>query len=230
MEIKNIYDAAIFVSSALTIKDALIEAINAKTDLRCAYLRGADLSGAYLRGADLRSAYLSGAYLSGADLSGANLRGAYLRGAYLRDSDLSGANLSGAYLRDSDLSGAYLRGAYLSGADLRGAYLRGADLRCAYLRGAYLSGADLSGKKIHSLRSFSSCIYPYEVWAVLYEDGSRSVRMGCLFKSLKEWENYPILKSNVGEFPDDGSDASLDRAAMFELAKAAALRMTVPEK
>lgn len=135
MEIKNIYDAAIFVSSALTIKDALIEAINAKTDLRCAYLRG-----------------------------------------------------------------------------------------------AYLSGADLSGKKIHSLRSFSSCIYPYEVWAVLYEDGSRSVRMGCLFKSLKEWENYPILKSNVGEFPDDGSDASLDRAAMFELAKAAALRMTVPEK
>ena len=93
MEIKSIYDQVIFVSSALTIKDALIEAIKAKTDL------------------------------IGADLIGANLSGA----------DLSGADLSGAYL---------------------------------------------SGKKIHSLRSFSSSLYPYEVWAVIYEDGTRAVRMG----------------------------------------------------
>jgi uncharacterized protein YjbI with pentapeptide repeats len=118
----------------------------------------------------------------------------------------------------------------LSGADLRGAYLSGANLRGAYLSGAYLSGANLSGKKIHSLRSFSSSLYPYEVWAVIYEDGTRAVRMGCLFKTFQEWENYPILKSNVGEFPDDGSGRSLERAAMFELAKAEALRMTVPEK
>jgi len=145
VEIKSIYDQVIFVSSALTIKDALIEAIKAKTDL------------------------------IGADLIGANLSGA----------DLSGADLSGAYL---------------------------------------------SGKKIHSLRSFSSSLYPYEVWAVIYEDGTRAVRMGCLFKTFQEWENYPILKSNVGEFPDDGSGRSLERAAMFELAKAEALRMTVPEK
>ena len=86
MEIKNIYDAVIFVSAALTIKDALIEAIKAKTnlrsaDLRCANLRGAVLRGAVLRGADLRGADLSGADLRCADLSGADLRGAYLRGA-----------------------------------------------------------------------------------------------------------------------------------------------------
>jgi hypothetical protein len=225
MEIKSIYDAVIFVSSALTIKDALIEAIKAKTDLSGADLRGANLSGADLRGANLRGANLSDANLSGADLSGANLSGA----------DLRGADLSGADLRDANLSGADLRDAYLSGADLRGANLRGANLSGANLRGANLSGADLSGanlsgKKILSLRSFFSSLYPYQVWAVLYEDGSQAVRMGCLSKTLHEWENYPILKSNVEEFPDDGSERSLDRAAMFELAKAAALRMTVPEK
>jgi hypothetical protein len=170
VEIKSIYDQVIFVSSALTIKDALIEAIKAKT-------------------------YLIDANLRGADLGGANLSGAYLRDANLSGANLSDANLSGAYLSDANLSGAYL-----------------------------------SGKKIHSLRSFSSSLYPYEVWAVIYEDGTRAVRMGCLFKTFQEWENYPILKSNVGEFPDDGSERSLERAAMFELAKAEALRMTVPEK
>ena len=54
------------------------------------------------------------------------------------------------------------------------------------------------------------------------------VRMGCLCKTLEQWENYPILKSNVGEFPDDRLEISLERAAMFELAKATALRMTLP--
>ena len=156
-----------------------------------------------------------GANLCGADLCGADLRVADLCGA-----DLCGANLCGANLCGADLRGADLRDANLFGANLRGANLRVADLR----------GADLRGKKIHSLHSFSSSLYPYQVWAVLYEDGSRLVRMGCLFKSLEEWENYPILKSNVGQFPDDGSERSIDRAAMFELAKAAALRMTVPEK
>ena len=64
MDIKNIYDAVIFTSAALTIKDALYEAIKAKI-----YLRGANLSGANERGANL-----SGAYLHGANLSDANLR------------------------------------------------------------------------------------------------------------------------------------------------------------
>jgi hypothetical protein len=86
MEIKNIYDAVIFVSAALTIKDTLIEAIKAKTNLRGANLSSADLRSAYLSGADLRSANLSGA-----DLRSANLSGAYLSGADLRSANLSGA-------------------------------------------------------------------------------------------------------------------------------------------
>jgi len=131
MEIKNIYDAVIFFSAALTIKDALTEAIKAKTDLR-----GANLSGAYLSGADLRGADLYGAYLSCADLSCANLRCANLSGAYLSGADLRGADLYGAYLSCADLSCANLSGADLRGADLYGAYLSGADLRGANLSGA----------------------------------------------------------------------------------------------
>ena len=101
MDIRNVYDAVIFTSAALSIKDAVVEAVKQSKSLQ-----GADLRGADLRGADLRGAYLRGAYLRGADL-----RGAYLQDAYLQD--------------------AYLRGAYLQDADLQGADLRGADLRDA---------------------------------------------------------------------------------------------------
>ena len=163
MEIKNIYDAVIFTSAALTIKDALIEAI--KTN---------------------------------ASLYGANLRG---------------ANLYGANLRGASLYGADLRGASLYGANLYGAYLYGADLR----------GADLGDAvKAKHMRVFTG-LYAYQVWAVLAEDGIRWVRMGCLFKSLEDWEKIGIRKSNTNEFPDDGSRRSEERATAFEFAKAYAL-------
>ena len=110
-----------------------------------------------------------------------------------------------------------LRGAYLSGANLRGAYLSGADL----------SGADLRGKKVHSMRMFTG-LYRYEVWAVVFQNGERWVRMGCLWKSLDEWESIGIRKSNISEFPDDGSVQCEERAAAFEFAKAAMLRMSLP--
>ena len=125
-----------------------------------------------------------------------------------------GANLSGANLRDADLRGANLRDANLSGADLRDANLSGADL----------SGAYDNKKKIAAMRVFTG-LYAYQVWAVLFEDGSRWVRMGCLWKSLDEWGAIGIRKSNLSEFPDNGSDKSEDRVLAFEFAKAATLRM-----
>ena len=148
------------------------------------------------------------------NLSGANLYGANLSGA-----NLSGANLSGADLYGADLSRADLYCANLSRADLSGANLYGANLY-----GANLSRADLSGKKIHSMRVFTG-LYRYEAWAVLFEDGSRWVRMGCLWKSLDDWEKIGIRKSNLSEYPDDGSEKSEERVLAFEFAKAAALRM-----
>ncbi len=181
--------------------------------VKLAYKSGADLSGAYLCGADLR----------GADLRGAYLRGANLRCAYLRGANLRGANLSHANLSDADLRGAYLRGADLRGADLRGAYLCDADLS-----GAYLCDANLSDEKIEAMRVFTG-LYQYQVWAVLFQDGSRWIRMGCLFKSLEDWEKIGIRKSNLSEFPDDGSAECEDRVIAFEFAKDAVLRMNLPE-
>ena len=122
-------------------------------------------------------------------------------------------------------SRANLCGADLCGADLRDADLRDADLRGANLCGANLRGADLCGKKIAQIKVFTG-LYRYVVYSVLFQDGSRFVRMGCLFKSLEDWESGGGIKqSNLSEFPDDGSEASEERAVAFEFAKAAVLRM-----
>jgi len=166
--------------------------------------------------------------LRGADLRGAFLSCAVLRRANLRDADLRGAVLGGADLRGADLRGAVLRGAVLSGADLRGADLRDANLRGANLSGADLRGAFLSGKKVHSLRVFTG-MYSYEVWAVVFQDGSRWVRMGCLWKSLDEWDRIGIRKSNLSQYPDDGSEKCEERVAAFEFAKSAVLRVKLPD-
>ena len=90
--------------------------------------------------------------------------------------------------------------------------------------GAWRAGV-YKGKKTKYLRAFVG-LYSYIVMAVLFNDGSSWVRMGCLFKSLEDWEkDGGIRKSNLSEFPDDGSDRSEERVAAFEFAKAAALRM-----
>ena len=125
MDIKNVYDAIIFTSAALTLKDALIEAVSKKANL-C----GANLGGADLGGADL----------CGADLCGANLRGADLHGA-----NLGGANLGGADLHEANLGGADLGGANLCGANLRG--VKNADLAFARLQFIPPEGAFIAWKK-----------------------------------------------------------------------------------
>ena len=119
---------------------------------------------------------------------------------------------------------ANLNYANLDGANLYGASLKGARLNGAILDGASLDGALIDGKPIVTLRVFSG-LYRFTVQAVLFQDGSRWVRMGCLWKSLDEWEAIGIRKSNPSEFPDDGSDRCEERVAAFEFAKAAALRL-----
>ena len=96
---------------------------------------------------------------------------------------------------------------------------------CTVSGGTVSGGRKCTNKPAKFLRGFKG-LYRYNVWAVLFEDGSRWVRMGCLFKSLEDWEaEGGIRASNISEFPDDGSSASEDRIAAFEFAKAAALRM-----
>ena len=154
-------------------------------------------------------AVLCGAVLRGSDLSGSDLRDAVLRGAVLRGSDLSGSDL-----RDADLRGAVLSGADLRDADLRDADLRGADLRDADLRGAVLRGA----VKIRAMVSLQGN-YRYEIWAYVSVDGVPYVRMGCLTYTVEMWDKIGIEKSNVSEFPDDGSPKSLARARAFRFAR-----------
>ncbi len=138
----------------------------------------------------------------------------------------SDANMRGADLRGADLSGADLSDANMRGADLSGADLSDANMRDADLRGADLSDANMrDAGKIKTLRFYSG-LYRYVVYAVLAKDGKRWVRMGCHFKTLEEWECAGgIRKVNTSEFPDDGNDASEERFAAFEFAKAAALRL-----
>jgi hypothetical protein len=101
---------------------------------------------------------------------------------------------------------------------LYGANLRGADLGDAYL------GDAENKSKVYSMRVLYG-LYKYQIWAVLFEDGSRWVRMGCLFYSLERWDEIGIRQSNIGEYPEDGSDRSEERVAAFEFAKAAVLRL-----
>jgi hypothetical protein len=165
----------------------------------------------------------------GASLIGACLIGAHLDGASLHGARLHGASLHGAHLDGASLHGARLIGASLIGASLHGARLDGASLIGASLDGARLDGALVDGKKITSLRVVSYSGYRYQVQSVLFQDGSRWVRMGCLWKSLEDWEEIGIRNSNPSEFPDDGSEKSEERATAFEFAKATALRLKLPE-
>jgi uncharacterized protein YjbI with pentapeptide repeats len=160
MDIKNIHDAVIFTSAAVTLRDAVLDAIKQKVNLGYANLgyanlRHADLSYANLRHADLGYADLGYANLRYADLRYADLRYADLRHAdlgyaNLRHADLGYANLRGADLRYADLGYANLGSANLGSADLGSANLRYANLRSADLRYANLRSANLRGANLGS--------------------------------------------------------------------------------
>lgn len=101
-------------------------------------------------------------------------------------------------------------------ANLAGANLARSNLAGANLAGANLDGVYLDGKKIKT--AVFSSLYRYTVWAVLFQDGSKWIRMGCLWKSVEEWTKNGIAKSNEAEFPDDGSAKSRQRIAAFNFA------------
>ena len=102
--------------------------------------------------------------------------------------------------------------------------LQGADLRGANLRGADLWGADNKKMKIAAI-SILTGLYAYQCWAVVSDDGTAWVRMGCLWKSVEEWDALGIRNSNPGEFPDDGSEQCEQRVRAFEFTRAEAVRM-----
>jgi len=207
-------NACLWEGEAATMRDAVIAARKAGVDLRGSVLRGSVLRGVDLTGVDLTGAVLTGTVLTGSVLTGSVLRGVDLRGVDLRGVDLMGADLTGAVLRGADLRGAVLRDAVLKGVDLRGADLRGAVLRDAVLRDA----------KIKALRCFAG-LYRYQIWAVVMEDGSPWIRIGCQWRSVEEWDRVTIRESRTSDFPNDGSERSEQRARAFEFARNEAVLM-----
>jgi len=128
-------------------------------------------------------------------------------------------DLHAEWLRNSNQgSRAVLRGADLRGAVLSRADLSGADLSRADLSGADLSGADLRGVKIKSLRVYTG-LYPYEIWSCVSIDNVPYIRMGCLYKTVEEWDRITIRSSNLSEFPNNGSEKSEERVRAFEFAR-----------
>ena len=159
-----------------------------------------DFSHTYFRGDSLRGANLSFANFSGADWSKSNLSKACLFHADLSKSNLSFVNLSRADLYHTNFSGANLSNADLSNADLLGANFRGAKYKDVVIK---------------HVRVFSS-LYKYQVWAIIAEDDSEWVRMGCFFRKREEWEND--FWNNDREFKNDNSEDSNMRLAAFNFA------------
>ena len=124
-----------------------------------------------------------------------------------REDDPSGvrANLAGANLVRANLDGANLDGANLDGANLVGAH------------------------RIFSLEAFSG-LYKYECWAFATVEGVSWVRMGCLWKTVEDWDKIGIRNSNLREFPDNGSETSERRARAFDFARAAAISLAEKAK
>ena len=135
-----------------------------------------------------------------------------------------GGDFCGGDFRGGDFCGGDFWGGNFLGGNFRGGDFCGGDFRGGNFRGGNFLGGKIKGQEAAKLRAYCS-LYCYQVSAVLMPDGSRWVQMGCLFKSLEDWEKIGIRKSNLSEFPDDGSDASEERAAAFEFAKSAALRL-----
>ena len=149
--------------------------------------------------------------------------GRAIRTALGTGANLVGANLVGANLRGANLEDANLRGANLVDANLRGANLVGANLEDANLVDANLVGGGVP-LKAKAVKIFAG-LYKYQSWAILAEDGTPWVRMGCLWKTVEDWDRIGIRASNPGEFPDDGTERCEERVRAFEFTRTAALRL-----
>ena len=100
----------------------------------------------------------------------------------------------------------------------------------ASLRGANLGDANLGDAgKVKTFRLFSG-LYQYACMAILAEDGTPWVRMGCRWKTVEDWDRIGIRTSNTREFPDDGSAKCEERVRAFDFTRAAALRLAEMDK
>ena len=120
-------------------------------------------------------------------------------------------------------SGDFMGGDFMGGDFMGGDFIGGDFIGGDFMGGDFIGGT-IKGSKALKIRAHVG-LYAYQVSAALLADGTRWVQMGCLWKSLDEWDKIGIRNSNLDEFPNDGSEKCEERVAAFEFAKAAALRM-----
>ncbi len=73
-----------------------------------------------------------------------------------------------------------------------------------------------NGIKVKTLGCFNG-LYKYTVMAIVSEDGTEYVRLGCHTRLVSEWEKN--FWNNPSEFPNDGSLQSEYRVMAYELCK-----------
>ena len=151
------------------------------------------------------------------------------RGGNFRGGDFLGGNFRGGNFLGGNFLGGNFRGGDFRGGEFRGGNFRGGNFWGGNFRGGNFRGGNVRGLAAEKLRAYVG-LYPYQVSSFLTTDGKRYVQMGCLLKTLEEWEQIGIRNSNPSEFPDDGSEKCEERVAAFEFARAAALRMKIPAK
>ena len=109
-------------------------------------------------------------------------------------------------------------------ADLSGSDLSGSDLSGSDLSGSNLYRANLYGVEITAIRAFSG-LYEYQCKTAISMEGVPWIGMGCLWKRLEDWDRIGIRKSNIRDFPDDGSEKSERRVRAFNYVRAEVLVM-----
>ena len=142
---------------------------------------------------------------------------------------VSGCKVSGGMVSYCTVSGGTVSYCTVSDCTVSGCTVSSGTVSGGKVSQCTVSLGEILNKPVSQIKGYAG-LYAFNVWSVLMADGSRWVRMGCLFKSLEEWEKIGIRNSNPSSFPDDRSDRSEDRVAAFEFAKAAALRMKMPGK
>jgi len=135
----------------------------------------------------------------------------------------SGDFRGGDFLGGNFLGGNF-RGGDFWGGDFRGGNFLGGNFRGGDFRGGNFLGGNVKGIAAQNLRAHTG-LYLYQVSAFIATDGRRFVQMGCLLKTIEQWDEIGIRESNPSEFPNDGSEKCEERVAAFEFAKAAVLRM-----
>ena len=166
MNIKNIHDAVIFTSAAVTLRDAILDAIAKKANLRYANLRYANL----------RSANLSYANLHSADLSYANLSSANLRSADLRET--KNAELALARVQFIPTEGQFIGWKKCQGEFIvklripaRAKRSHGAERKCRCSEAVPVLIVDADGKSVKTAKSLHNSEFIYTVGKTATPDG-----------------------------------------------------------